>query len=92
MVAPVGLAYKRSPEKQPGLVLHNLPDTLHANESGTYLTACVFYSVLTERNPEGLPNGGLSKIKPESQQFLQQIAWETVQRYNQQGKKTEEIK
>lgn len=87
-VAPVGLAYKNAMEKQPGLTLHNLPDTIHANELGTYLTACVFYSVITGQNPKGLLNGGLNKIGQSDMQFLQQIAWETVQGYQGNNNKT----
>jgi hypothetical protein len=86
-VAPVGLAYKNAMEKQPGLTLHNLPDTIHANELGTYLTACVFYSVITEQNPKGLPDGGLKKVKQDDMQLLQQVAWETVRSYQGNRKK-----
>ena len=88
IVAPVGFAYKLSFQKQPGLSLHNLPDTIHANESGTYLTACVFYSIFTCQTPEGLSNGGLNKVKPENEKFLQQIAWDAVQNYPLRGRKT----
>jgi hypothetical protein len=91
-VAPVGLAYKASFEKKPNLPLHNLPDVVHANESRTYLTACVFYSTLTRQKPDGLSVGGLNKVKPENEKYLQQIAWETVQSYPQYGKKSADNK
>jgi hypothetical protein len=80
-VVPVGLAFKRSLKERPELILHNLQDKVHANMYGTYLTACVFYTVLTGQDPNGLSDGGLYSMRPADRQFLQQIAWETVQSY-----------
>ena len=90
-VAPVGLAFKRSLEKRPYLILHDLSDKVHANERGTYLTACVFYAVLTGQNPDGLSDGRLYTLKPTDMQFLQQMAWETVQNYRQNSKSNSEV-
>jgi len=92
-VAPVGLAFKKSLEKRPDLILHDLPeDTVHANQCGTYLTGCVFYAVLTGRNPRGLSNAGLDKVTRAQAEFLQQIAWETVRSRTKNSDKNAESK
>ena len=65
------------------LKVHHIDDR-HANPSGAYLTACVFYTVLFKASPEGLP----AKLQIEGEirldlakdraGFLQRIAYETV--------------
>jgi hypothetical protein len=51
-------------------------DGLHPTEEGTYLTALVFYAVLFQQSPEGLPyRAGLSE---ETALFMQAVAAETV--------------
>lgn len=77
-VAPVGMAFERSLKKRPDLPLHNLPDTVHANQRGTYLTACVIWSTLTGKKPHGLSRGGLAELTDQESAFLQQIAWESI--------------
>ena len=54
-IVPVGEAWQRSRELRPDLTLHD-PDGTHPNPTGTYLTACVFYHVLTGKSPVGLPH------------------------------------
>jgi len=76
-VAPVGLAWDQALDERPGLELHRV-DGNHAAPHGTYLTACVFYSVFNERSPQGLPDAGI-EISSKTRAFLQRIAWETVQ-------------
>jgi len=53
-IVPVGPTWQRSRELRPDLTLHD-PDGSHPNATGTYLTACVFYAVLTGKSPVGLP-------------------------------------
>jgi hypothetical protein len=53
-LAPVGLAWERAHQSDPELNLYH-PDGRHANPIGAYLTACVFYALLLESSPEGLP-------------------------------------
>jgi hypothetical protein len=78
VLAPVGRAWQLSLQENPGLRLHD-PDGLHPNHHGTYLTACVFYSVLWRQSPEGNLFRGHSSITLEEREFLQRIAWEAVQ-------------
>jgi hypothetical protein len=78
-VAPVGLAWQRASEQRPDLNLY-APDGEHPSLHGTYLTTAVVYATVAGRNPTGLsyaPNG----ISGKDAQFLQTVAWETVQSF-----------
>lgn len=83
-VAPVGDAWGKALQQVPGLLLHS-DDGSHPNPTGSYLAACVFYSVLYERSPEGLPgrltvNGAvLTDVSDALAVTLQRIAWQTAQ-------------
>jgi hypothetical protein len=45
LVVPVGLAFRRSLQERPSLVLH-FKDHMHPSLAGTYLAACTFYAAL----------------------------------------------
>jgi hypothetical protein len=75
-VAPVGQAWDTVLKERGGMVLH-APDKSHPSLAGSYLSACVFYSVLFGKSPEGLAAPqGLSK---EDAAFLQRSGWKAVQ-------------
>ena len=79
-VAPVGMAFQRSQAERPDLDMLGR-DKEHESIHGTYLAACVIYASLFEENPQGLayaPEG----VSAEKASFLQRIAWETVQEWN----------
>ncbi len=82
-LAPVGLAWEKSQALDFELNLYHIDDR-HANPSGAYLTACVFYAVLFNASPEGLPatlqiEGKIRLDLAEDRAgFLQRIAYETV--------------
>lgn len=82
-LAPVGLAWERAHQSDPELNLYH-PDGRHGNPAGAYLTACVFYTVLLESSPEGLParlfiNGkDRVNLARERARYLQKVAFETV--------------
>jgi hypothetical protein len=82
-LAPVGLAWEKARARDPVLDLHHL-DERHANPVGAYLTACVFFSVLFNTSPEGLParlqikNKIRLDLDKDRARFLQMIAHETV--------------
>jgi hypothetical protein len=82
---PVGPAWQTARERRPDLQLHNVQDRKHPELAGSYLSACVFYAVLTGRSPVGHPctatQAGQAPVDPETARFLQEVAWETVQRY-----------
>jgi hypothetical protein len=82
-LAPVGLAWEKAHALDDELNLYHIDDR-HANPTGAYLTACVFYSVFSTRSPEGLPatlqiEGKIRLDLAEDRAgFLQKIAYETV--------------
>jgi hypothetical protein len=53
-VAPVGVAWQIARQKPASPVLYE-EDGSHPTPAGGYLTACVFYAVLTGESPMGLP-------------------------------------
>lgn len=59
-VAPVGLAWNRARELRPHFDLYD-PDGSHPSILGTYLTACVFYGMLTGQSPVGISNRLVTK-------------------------------
>jgi hypothetical protein len=78
LVIPAGLAFARALSKQPELSLY-VADKRHPTLAGTYLGACVVFAALTGRSPVG--NSYLAGIDAPTAQFLQTVAWETVQDY-----------
>ena len=80
VVVPVGVAWQRSLEKRPDLILHD-KDNSHPNLAGSYLAACVFFAKLFVQSPIGLQTDkpDLSKFGPNAAGHLQKVAWETVQ-------------
>lgn len=60
-LAPVGLAWFRALQANPGLQLWQ-EDGSHPSEQGTYLAACVFYATFYKESPVGLSyRGNLSE-------------------------------
>lgn len=53
-VAPVGVAWERVKRRSPDVQLHD-GSTMHPTLAGTYLTACVFFAVISGDSPVGLP-------------------------------------
>ena len=82
-LAPVGLSWEKAHRSDPELNLFH-PDGRHANPTGAYLTACVFYAVLLGESPEGLPGKLFIKGKDrvsldrDKARFLQKLAFEVV--------------
>jgi hypothetical protein len=76
-VVPVGLAWQRFLNKSNQPVLHDR-DRSHPTLAGSYLAACVFYSVLYRESPIGIENevDGLSQV---SVALLQKTAWQACQ-------------
>ncbi len=87
LLAPVGQAWEKVMKKNSSIHLHH-DDGRHANPTGSYLAACVFYTLLTKASPEGMPESlsfgekRLVSIEKETALFLQRIAFETVMDYD----------
>ena len=90
-VVPVGLAWSRARELRPDIELY-AEDESHPSPMGTYLTACVFYRVLTGNPIDDLPPRLLSTdyadqklylniVSENNALFLQKVAEETVTRF-----------
>jgi len=81
-VAPAGLAWAEALRRRPGLDLWD-SDGRHPSREGSYLAACVFYAVLTGRDPArsrftaGLP--------PADARFLQGVAAGVVRATSKAG-------
>ncbi len=68
-IVPVGLAWQRSKELRPDLDLYDA-DGSHPSTIGTYLTACVFFGILTNQSPVGLPHRLISTDKDGEKLYL----------------------
>jgi hypothetical protein len=71
-VAPVGVAWKWTIEQDPGIELW-AGDGVHPNTAGSYLTACVFYVMLSGRDPVG--DAFVAGLDPGQARELQTAAW-----------------
>ncbi|MCX6078103.1 MAG: hypothetical protein NTW32_01090 [Chloroflexi bacterium] len=74
-LAPVGYAWLALWRQNPKLNLWQ-EDGSHPNELGTYLAACVFYTVIFQKSPAGLSYRG--NLSSQDAELLQRIAAETV--------------
>jgi len=74
-LVPVGAAFEAALQARPDLSLH-AADGIHPSVAGSYLAACVFYSVLYNESPLGL--GYQLGLDDETVKFLQSIAWKSV--------------
>ena len=70
-VAPVGEAWKAALTTDPSLVLHS-SDNSHPSYDGSYLAACVFYSVFWNKTPIGIYHD--KQIDDTKAELLQTIA------------------
>ena len=70
-VAPVGEAWKAALATDPSLVLHS-SDNSHPSYDGSYLAACVFYSVFWNKTPIGIYHD--KQIDEAKAELLQSIA------------------
>ena len=74
-VAPVGPAIAEAHARRADLALL-MDDGHHPNRAGSYLAACIFYALLTKRDPSRSTYTG--EIDPWDAMFLQHLAAELV--------------
>ena len=77
IIVPAGVAWERVLAMKQHPVLHD-KDGSHPTLAGSYLAACVFFSVLFDESPVGIP-ADLDGLTPADVTLLQTTAWETVQ-------------
>jgi hypothetical protein len=82
LVIPAGHAFAKAIAKRPSLELYQ-PDKRHPSLAGTYLAAVTTYAALFGKSPAG--NTYLADLDAATAQFLQGVAWETVQEYYRAG-------
>jgi hypothetical protein len=75
-VIPAGLAFANSVQARPELELYQR-DKRHPTLAGTYLAAATTYAAIYGKSPVG--SSFVSTLDAPTAQFLQQIAWDTVQ-------------
>ena len=83
LVVPAGLAFAEARKRRPDLELYQ-HDKRHPTLPGTYLAAATAYAAIYGISPVGSENRGLlsnGMLDRETATFLQQVAWDTVQRY-----------
>jgi hypothetical protein len=73
--APVGQAWSKAVEKDPGLDLWH-KDNSHPSRTGSYLAACVFFAAIFGESP--YPIKDTAGIGQHTAEFLQKIAAEVV--------------
>ena len=88
-LVPVGPAWEAALEARPDLPLY-ARDGIHPSALGVYLTACVFYASLSGESPIDNPvytsigfdnQDEIIKLDSDTVEFLQAIAWETINEY-----------
>lgn len=77
-VVPVGTAWETVLAADKQLNLH-AEDGRHPNLAGSYLAACVFYSVIYGKSPAGLP-GRIGGLTDEQAKPLQEFAWKAARK------------
>jgi hypothetical protein len=70
-IAPVGVAWSEALRRSPEVGLW-ADDGMHPSMAGSYLSACVFYALLSGRSPAG--SGFTAALEPEQARFLQRVA------------------
>jgi hypothetical protein len=75
-VAPVGLAWQEAVQTKPDVALWDA-DGSHPALPGSYLAACVLYTTLFGKSPEGLDYH--ASLPAEVAQFLQTVAAQVAQ-------------
>ncbi len=73
IVVPVGVAWQQAIAKHPDLNLYD-KDGSHPSLAGSYLAACVFFSVLYNENPAGI-NSEVIGLNAKDVTTLQKVAW-----------------
>ena len=74
-VAPVGAAWSEALRRDPAIELWK-DDGVHPSRLGSYLTACVFYAVLTGRDPK--PSEFSAGLEPSQARFLRDVVSDVV--------------
>ena len=78
LIAPVGVAWQETVRRRPAIELWN-DDGIHPSRAGSYLTACVFYALLTGRDPAD--SSFTAELDPAEARWLARLANNEVRRH-----------
>ena len=81
IVIPVGLAFQEAYRRRPGIKLQMGYDDYHPTVAGQYLASSVVYATLYERSPVGNPYDYFGAIDPDTREFVQKVADDTVKKF-----------
>lgn len=82
-LAPVGMVWEKILRDQPAIKLY-APDSRHASSAGSYVAALVFYTLIFNASPEGLPgkivvqNNKVAELSSQIAEFLQKKVAEVL--------------
>ncbi|MFC1495187.1 hypothetical protein ACFL6W_07900 [Thermodesulfobacteriota bacterium] len=90
-VVPVGIAWKLARKLRPDIQLY-IQDGSHPSKLGAYLSACLFFAILTGESPEGLTNAPMTtdksreaimlmRINQQDAAFCQRVATQAINMY-----------
>lgn len=85
LIIPVAMAYQEAYRQRPGIKLQVDYDGSHPTLAGQYLASSVVYSTLYNRSPEGNPYDYFGGLDKDTKEFVQRVAWETVQKFFGRG-------
>lgn len=81
LLAPVGPAWQIALERDPSVNLY-MPNDYHPSPEGSYLAACVLYSVMSKRSSIGLPSK-ITALTPKGRQTLLEVPPARAKLYQQ---------
>ena len=84
-VAPVGIAWENFLSKHSAPPLHDKDDS-HPTLAGSYLTACIFLSVLFGETSVGIKSD-VEGLAVTDRNLLQKSAWQTYQAFTAKGRR-----
>ena len=84
LVIPVGLAFEEAYKRKPELKLHQDYDGSHPTLIGSYLAACTVVASVYGVSPVGNAYDCFGRVDKDTAAFLQQVAWDTVKRFQSQ--------
>ena len=81
LVIPVGLAFQEAYRQRPGIKLQVGYDDYHPTLAGQYLASSVVFASLYDRSPVGNPYDYFGALDKDTREFVQKVAYETVQNF-----------
>jgi hypothetical protein len=81
LIIPVAMAYQEAYRQRPGIKLQMDYDGSHPTVAGQYLSSSVVFASLYNKSPVGNPYDYFGALDKDTKEFVQKVAWETVQKF-----------